>query len=170
MTRSILVTLLALAIGTPSVAGTRFRCLSDGLKPTGKNFFVFHKSRKKRLKAAKMTESGDVSAGYPVGTILQLFPFEAMVKRKKGFNPEGNDWEFFQLAVEENEKRPGKFKTTIVARGKGEVGNVVGSCQGCHVRLATQHDLVCEFVVGAEGLGLTDAQIAAIQATDPRCK
>jgi hypothetical protein len=35
-----------------------------------------------------MTESGDVSAGYPVGTILQLFPFEAMVKRKPGFASE----------------------------------------------------------------------------------
>ena len=168
MMRSIVTMLVALAIATPSVAGTKFRCLTDGVKPTGKNFFVFHKNKKKRAKAVAMTESGDVSAGYPVGTILQLFPFEAMVKRKKGFNPEGNDWEFFQLVPEQ--KLNGKYKTKILAQGKAEVANPAGSCQGCHVRLATEHDLVCEFVIGAEGLHLTPEQIAAAQASDPRCK
>ena len=29
---------------------------------------------------------------------------------------------------------------------------------------------VCEFVIGASGLGLTDGQIAAAQAADPRCQ
>ncbi|HXJ35707.1 MAG TPA: hypothetical protein VMS22_16870 [Candidatus Eisenbacteria bacterium] len=115
-----------------------------------------------------MTESGDVSRGYPVGTLLQLFPFEAMLKRKPGFNPDGDDWEFFQLAVEP--KKNGRYRTRIVSRGKSDVANGAGSCQGCHVRLAHDHDLVCEFVIGAAGLGLTDAQIAAAQAADPRCK
>ena len=34
---------------------------------------------------------------YPVGTIVQLVPQEAMVKRRKGFNPATRDWEFFFL-------------------------------------------------------------------------
>jgi hypothetical protein len=29
---------------------------------------------------------------------------------------------------------------------------------------------VCGFVIGAKGLGLTDDQLAAIQAADPRCQ
>ena len=36
---------------------------------------------------------------YPVGTIIQLVPQEAMVKREKGFNPATRDWEFFFLSV-----------------------------------------------------------------------
>src|ERR1051326_5347479 len=36
---------------------------------------------------------------YPVGTIIQLVPQEAMVKRRKGFDPATHDWEFFTLAV-----------------------------------------------------------------------
>jgi hypothetical protein len=59
---------------------------------------------------------------------LQLFPFEAMVKRTKGFNPEGNDWEFFQLVPEQ--KPNGKYKTKILAQSKAEVANPAGSCQG----------------------------------------
>ena len=168
MMRSVLAVVVALAIASPSLAGTKFRCLTDGVKPAGMNFFVFHKSKKKLAKAVAMTESGDVSAGYPVGTVLQLFPFEAMVKRKKGFNPEGHDWEFFQLTVEEQPN--GKFKTRVVARGKDEVANPAGSCQGCHVNHAAEHDLVCEFKFGAELLGLTAEQIATAQANDPRCK
>src|SRR5262249_19981179 len=81
-----------------------------------------------------------------------------------GYNPEGNDWEFVKL-------RPTpEGKTEILQAGKGEVANAIGSCQACHVRLAHDHDLVCEFVIGAAGLGLTDQQLAAIQAADPRCK
>src|SRR5262249_37544753 len=36
---------------------------------------------------------------YPPGTVIQLVPTEAMVKRDKGFNPVTNDWEFFELDV-----------------------------------------------------------------------
>ena len=33
---------------------------------------------------------------YPAGTIIQLVPTEAMVKRDEGFNPITHDWEFFE--------------------------------------------------------------------------
>ena len=36
---------------------------------------------------------------YPVGTVIQLIPQEAMVKRAPGFDPGSNDWEFFTLDV-----------------------------------------------------------------------
>ena len=61
-------------------------------------------------------------------------------------------------------------RAKIAARGEGEVANFLGSCQGCHARVAPTHDLVCEFVIGANGLGLTDAQIMQLQASDPPCK
>jgi hypothetical protein len=47
---------------------------------------------------------------YPVGTIIQLLPQEAMVKRRAGFSPATNDWEFFSLDVSKN-------GTTILKRG-----------------------------------------------------
>ena len=50
--------------------------------------------------------------------------------------------------------------------------NAIGSCQSLPPgrSVAPTHDLVCGFVIGASGLGLTDEQLAAIQASDPRCK
>jgi hypothetical protein len=62
-----------------------------------------------------------------VGTILQLFPFEAMVKRGGRFNPEGHGWEFFKLRVDE---RTGRRSW----RGGSEVTNLFGSRQGCHMK------------------------------------
>jgi hypothetical protein len=141
-----------------------FRCLLDGVKVEGKNFYVFHRSKRKLARAVKITRTGVIpKAGYPVGTILQLFPFEAMVKRNRRFNPEGNGWEFVKLAVHPD------GTTEIVQTGRGEVANAAGSCQGCHARVAPDHDQVCEFVIGAEGLGLTVEQIQRIQNADPRC-
>jgi hypothetical protein len=44
--------------------------------------------------AAARAENGGV---YPVGTVIQLIPFEAMVKRHEGWNPATGDWELFML-------------------------------------------------------------------------
>src|SRR5262249_16033071 len=80
------------------------------------------------------------------------------------FNPEGDDWEFVRLAATPD------GRTEIKAHGKGEVTNALGSCQGCHKALAQHYDLVCGFVVGASGLGLTEEQLANLQASDPPCQ
>jgi len=142
-----------------------FKCLLKGKKPEGKDFYVFNRNRAKLRKAVAMSETGELpDKGYPVGTILQVLPFEAMIKRRPGFNPQGNDWEFVRLTPTPN------GRTQIRADGKGEVTNALGSCQACHKALAQQHDLVCGFVIGAAGLGLTEQQLASIQAADPRCK
>ena len=89
---------------------------------------------------------------------------EAMAKRGGPYNSGGNGWEWFRLSFTPH----GRAK--IAARGEAEVANFLGSCQGCHTRVAPTHDLVCEFVIGANGLGLTDTQLTQLQASDPRCK
>ncbi len=141
-----------------------FRCLTRGIKAEGKHFYVSNRNHKRLLEAVGMSGSGDLGNGYPVGTILQLLPGEAMAKRGGQFNPEGNGWEWFRLTFTPN------GHARIAARGGAEVANALGSCQRCHGAVAPTHDLVCEFVIGANGLGLTDAQIAQLQAEDPRCK
>ncbi len=74
---------------------------------------------------------------YPVGTIVQLNPAEAMVKRGQGFNASSNDWEFFTLSVSD-------AGTTITARGGGSsVSNAIGTCLGCHAPAQVPWDLIC---------------------------
>ena len=46
----------------------------------GKHFFVFHRKHRKLRKALRIAERDLPARRYPVGTIVQLFPFEAMVK------------------------------------------------------------------------------------------
>ena len=139
-----------------------FRCLTDGTQAEGRLFRVFGKKRIVK-KALRKTKTGKLGKGYPVGTILQLFPFEAMAKRGGKFNKEGHGWEYFKL-------KPNADGTTeILARGTAEVTNFLGgSCQECHERLAKDHDSVCEFVVGVEGLGITEDLFHRLQS-DLRC-
>jgi hypothetical protein len=142
-----------------------FKCLFDGTKAPGKHFFISNIKKRKLKRALKKTETGKVGKGYPVGTILQLFPFEAMAKRGGKFNREGHGWEYFQLHITAD------GQTEILKRGTAEVTGLTGtSCQNCHENLAADHDAVCEFVIGAAGLGLTEDLVNALQASDARCK
>jgi hypothetical protein len=108
--------------------------------------------------------ANDAEGGtYPVGTVIQLIPQEAMVKRAPGFDPESNDWEFFTLDV-------AAAGTTIVTRGGSEVVNRFSgtSCSGCHGAAKPQFDFVCEHDHGCARLPVGDDVIKAIQNTDPR--
>ena len=100
---------------------------------------------------------------YPVGTVIQLIPQEAMVKRAPGFDPDSNDWEFFTLDVT-------AAGTTIVTRGGSEVINRFSgtSCAGCHSAAEPQFDFVCENDHGCAPLPVGDDVITAIQNADPR--
>jgi hypothetical protein len=99
---------------------------------------------------------------YPVGTIIQLVPQEAMVKRRKGFSRASHDWEFFTL-------RTTALGTTVTNRGTtGVVNRFGGSCQGCHMAAAPRFDFVCEHDHGCAPLPIGDDLIAAIQRADPR--
>ena len=165
------VVTILIALGLLAVAPARaefkakprdFKCLSQGIQPPGKHFYVFNRNKRK-LKKAVAIASGDLPGEeYPVGTILQLLPIEAMVKRGGKYNPSGHGWEFFQLSISPTNK------AEIVDRGAAEVKNFA-SCQGCHLGgQAAQFDLVCEGH-GAAPLFLTDAQVTALQHGDPRC-
>ena len=100
---------------------------------------------------------------YPVGTVIQLIPQEAMVKRAPGFDPDSNDWEFFTLDVT-------PAGTTILTRGGSEVVNRFSgsSCSSCHGAAEPEFDFVCEDDHGCEPLPSGDDVITAIQQSDPR--
>ncbi len=102
-------------------------------------------------------------ADYPVGTLLQLVPNEAMLKRRPGFSAATNDWEFFFL-----EPSPGG--TVIKTRGTADVVNSFGgNCLGCHAAAERKYDFVCESGHGCDPLPATPEQIEAFQQSDPRC-
>jgi hypothetical protein len=114
------------------------------------------------LDEALAVARGEQPPPYPIGTIIQLFPGEAMVKRGGGFFPEGNDWEFFALAAS-----PGG--TEITKRGRGEVQNIGPlSCFACH-RAAATNDFICESGRGCIELNLSEELIMRLQDGDPRC-
>jgi hypothetical protein len=140
-----------------------FKCLLSGAQPAGKHFYIFHRNKRKLKQALAIAEGNLPGEEYPVGTIIQLLPVEAMAKRGGKYNPSGHGWEFFRLSISS------RNKSEIVDRGGAEVANFA-SCQGCHLGgQAAPHDLICEGN-GAAALFLTDAQIAGLQQGDPRCK
>jgi hypothetical protein len=113
---------------------------------------------------ATLAVANDPDGGtYPVGSVVQLIPQEAMVKRAPGFAPDANDWEFFTLDVSPE-------GTTIVSRGGSEVVNRFGggSCAGCHGAAEPQFDFVCEDDHGCAPLPVPDDVITSIQQSDPR--
>ncbi|MBM4283522.1 MAG: hypothetical protein FJ137_23200 [Deltaproteobacteria bacterium] len=98
---------------------------------------------------------------YPVGTVLQLFTFEAMVKRGAGFSPATNDWEYLVLDTSSG-------STVITARGTTDVGNVGGTCLSCH-GAATAHDSVCFTNSSCRPLPFfVDTEV--VPASDERCR
>jgi hypothetical protein len=137
-----------------------FRCITEMTHV--RQFYVDNLLR--NLDATLAVANSATGGPYPPGTIIQLIPTEAMVKRDKGFNPITHDWEFFELDV---------FKdgTEIRKRGFAEVVNRFGgNCFGCHVQARPQWDLVCEMDHGCAPIPLTRAMSGALQRTDPRCK
>jgi cytochrome P460 len=137
---------------------TDFHCLQEGVRIEGKHFYVYHKNKRKLKKAVRVAERDLPKKKYPVGTVIQLLPLEAMVKRGGKYNKEGGGWEWFRLDF------GGK---TIIQRGEAEVANNAGSCQGCHTAAAS-FDFICEGHDIAP-IPLSEETIAALQAADPRC-
>jgi hypothetical protein len=101
---------------------------------------------------------------YPVGTLVQLIPSEAMVKHAPGWNPTTHDWEFFALSVSAT-------GTVIRSRGAENTRNAFGgNCFDCHRLAAPQWDSICESGHGCAPLPVTPEQIDQIQNADPRCR
>jgi len=115
------------------------------------------------LDEALAVANGEMPPPYPIGTMIQLVPQEAMVKRGGGFFPDAHDWEFFLLSASSS-------GTEIVQRGRGEVVNPLAGvpCFTCH-GAAPQTDFVCETNNGCVPLNLSVDLITLLQNRDPRC-
>lgn len=105
---------------------------------------------------------------YPVGTVIQHLPTEAMVKRATGFSPESKDWEFFLLSVAQD------GTTTITDRGTTEITTMGNTCVSCHSLAPDQWDFVCN-TWGNEGgdncgFDFDEGMLAQQIAADPRCQ
>ena len=100
---------------------------------------------------------------FPVGTVIQLVPQEAMIKRKAGFSPAFGDWEFLELATSAD-------GTVINKRGGAEVVNRFGgkSCAACHVKADIKFDFICEKTHGCDPLPVPDSVFIALQEADAR--
>ncbi|MCI5150541.1 MAG: hypothetical protein D3916_14345 [Candidatus Electrothrix sp. MAN1_4] len=110
--------------------------------------------------AVANSEEGGV---YPPGTVVQLVPGEAMVKREKGFNAATNDWEFFILNVSAEGSQ-------IANRGGAEVNNRFGqNCLSCHAQAEPKWDMICGTGHGCTPIPITRDMIVALQKTDQRC-
>jgi hypothetical protein len=102
-------------------------------------------------------------AVYPAGSVVQLVPTEAMVKREPGFSPATGDWEFFELEVS-------KSGSTIRTRGFADVNNRFGkNCFACHVPARAPWDFICESGHGCEAIPIDRSMTGALQRSDPRC-
>ena len=105
---------------------------------------------------------GEAPLPYPTGTLLQLVPFEAMVKREPGFSETSADWEFFFFDL----NRRG---VEIRMRGdSGVVNQFGGDCLSCH-NAARDFDFVCEQDHGCDPLPITEEALQLFLDTDPRC-
>jgi hypothetical protein len=102
-------------------------------------------------------------AMYPAGSVVQLVPGEAMVKREAGFSPATGDWEFFELQVDDKGAKIGK-------RGFADVNNQFGgNCFTCHAPAREPWDFICESGRGCEPIPIDHKMTGAIQRSDPRC-
>ncbi|MEM7434366.1 MAG: hypothetical protein AAF436_04370 [Myxococcota bacterium] len=147
------------ASNTPiEVTADSFDCILDGERV--RKFFI--KNLTGDVAASVAVANGEADLPYPPGTLLQLVPQEAMVKREEGFSSETQDWEFFFLEVDAE-------GTTIATRGAAEAENSFGlNCFECH-SAAPDNDFVCETGNGCDPLTLSDMLIEAAQQGDPRC-
>lgn len=130
-----------------------------------RNFLI--KNHAGRTQEALDVACGRKAAPYPTGTIVQLIPFEAMVKRGGDFAPDANGWEFFALSSEEQD---GQTVTKIVERGQTETVNFANAnCYDCHRKARPEFDLLCEQTNGCDPLGIPASAIKEFQNADDRC-
>src|ERR1700721_1389121 len=138
-----------------------FGCLVD--LPKVRNTRIQNPDPEKLRKAIRIFKDSVPDKEYPTGTVLQLIPTEAMVKHDLAAFPNTNGWEFFALKVSAD-------GTTIQDRGDKVINTSLKKpCLGCHSP-AAKFDFVCEKKHGCAPIPVTDQQIAAMQAGDPRCK
>ncbi|MFN7163718.1 MAG: hypothetical protein ACK4P2_02765 [Hyphomonas sp.] len=111
-----------------------FRCIRD-MHPV-RGFFVDNLLG--NLDGTIAAATSETGAVYPAGSVVQLVPGEAMIKREAGYNAATKDWEFFELDVTAD-------GAAIRVRGADEVVNQFGgNCLACHEKAKPEFDLICE--------------------------
>src|SRR5262245_33544917 len=80
-----------------AVTEAAFGCVHTGTKV--RKTYIRNDDPAKLKEAVRIFEERVEGVEYPVGTILQLVPNEAMVKHAKADFPNTNGWEFFALDV-----------------------------------------------------------------------
>jgi len=150
---------LAADVVTVKVDDSSFQCMRKMLPV--RHFFVDNLlGDKAGTLAAANAPKG---AKYPAGSVVQLVPTEAMVKREAGFNPATGDWEFFELSIDAKGTKIGK-------RGFVEVNNRFGkNCFTCHVPAREPWDFICETGHNCEPIPIDHKMTGALQRSDPRC-
>jgi len=103
------------AADTTVIDARSFRCITS-MTPV-RHFYA--DNLRGDLAATVAAAKSPSGAAYPPGSVVQLIPGEAMVKREKGFNSATRDWEFFELDVS-------KDGTQIRKRGFADVVNRFG--------------------------------------------
>lgn len=147
------------AAKTLTITDASFSCIRD-LKPV-RGYYVGNLlgNVDATLAVAMKGEGGE----YPVGSVVQLVPGEAMVKHPPGFNAATKDWEFFELDTT-------AAGTKIRVRGTTEAVNQFGgNCLSCHAQAEAKWDMICEQGHGCAPIPVTPVMARAIQNTDPRC-
>lgn len=160
--------LAALVLGTVAqmawatgidISEQSFRCIRQ-MTPV-RHFYVDNLAGD--LQGTLAAANAPQGAVYPPGSVVQLVPTEAMVKREQGFNAATGDWEFFELQVDAK-------GTTIGKRGFAEVNNRFGkNCFACHAPARDPYDFVCESGHGCEPIPIDHKMTGALQRSDPRC-
>jgi len=159
---------VGLAVLTPGPAGAQadvtvseqsFGCIRSGTKV--RNTYIWNADPKLLAEAVHILRDSVANVEYPVGTILQLIPAEAMVKHPRNRFPDSNGWEFFALDLSPQ-------GTKIKARGDSVVNFIGVTCLSCH-RAAATFDFVCEKNHGCAPIPVDDKTIADRQNQDPRC-
>ena len=176
---------LATALGICSICGVladdivvteqTFSCIRDW--PKVRNTYINNPDPDRLKEAMRIFRDNVADTEYPVGTMFQIIPFEAMVKHQPGTFAKTKDWEFFALDISAT-------GTKITDRGEDvlEIFDMVSSaagvgmgdhprgvtCLSCH-QGGAKFDLVCEKGHGCAPIPLDDEHIAKLQVADPRC-
>ncbi len=142
-----------------TVSERSFDCIRNGTKV--RNTYIRNADPRLLDEAVRILRDRVPNVEYPVGTMLQLIPAEAMVKHPRGRFPATNGWEFFALDLSPQ-------GTTITARGDSVVNFTGVRCLSCH-QPAAKFDFVCEKGHGCAPIPIDDKMIAERQSKDPRC-
>lgn len=141
------------------ITGDSFPCITE-MEPV-RRFYVTN--LRDDPAATVAVAAAPEGKAWPVGSLVQLVPAEAMVKREAGFSPETDDWEFFFL-------RTTAEGTEILTRGAADAENAFGgNCADCHRAAKGTWDWICEQDHGCVDLPFTEEGIRGIQERDPRC-